>query len=91
MNHAFDCKKGGLITVRHDKIRDELGDLIAHVFSPSRIRFGPMINSAPMCAIGTKTHQPITFTSSTFGMPIAVIYRFAAFGRDRLILLLMFA
>jgi len=48
VNHAFDCKTGGLVTARHDEIRDELRDPLAHVLSPSRIRCEPMINPAPM-------------------------------------------
>jgi len=58
VNHALYCIKGGFVTGRHDKIRDELRDLLAHVFSPSRIRCEPMINPAPMSANGTKTHVP---------------------------------
>ena len=66
VNQALDCKKGGLVTARHDEILDELRDLLAHVFSPSRIRYEPMINSAPMRANGTKAHAPRAASSSNF-------------------------
>jgi len=55
-----------LVTARHDEIRDELRDLLTHVFSPSRIRCEPMINPAPMRANGTKTHVPSASSSSDF-------------------------
>ena len=66
MNHALDCKKVGLVAARHDEIRDELRDLQAHVFSPSRIRCKPMIDPVPMRANGTITHVPSTSSSSAF-------------------------
>jgi len=66
VNHALDCKKGGLVTARHDEIRDELRDLLAHVFSPSRTRCEPIINPAPRRANGTKTHVPSASSSSDF-------------------------
>ena len=30
--HALDCKKGGLVTQRHNEVRDALGDLAAIVY-----------------------------------------------------------
>eukprot|EP00731_Ephydatia_muelleri_P007579 Em0003g1827a len=34
LQHALDCKKGGLIIQRHDEIRDCIGDMAAQVWSP---------------------------------------------------------
>jgi len=31
VNYALDCKKDGMITARHDEIRDKLRDLQVHV------------------------------------------------------------
>ena len=66
MNHTLDIKKDGLVTARHDGIRDELRDLLAHVFSRSHIRCEPMINPAPMRANGNKTYMPSASSSSDF-------------------------
>ena len=63
---SLTAKLGGLVTAWHDEIRDELKDLLAHVFSTSRIRCEPMINPAPTRANGTKTHMPSASSSSDF-------------------------
>ncbi len=60
------AKRVDWFTAQHDGIRGELRDLLAHVFSPSRIRCEPMINPAPMRANGTKTHVPCASSSSSF-------------------------
>ena len=33
LQHALDCKKGGLIIQRHNEIRDCIGDMAAQVWS----------------------------------------------------------
>jgi len=90
MNHALDCKKVGLVTARHDEIRDELRGLLAHVFSPSRIRCEPMINPALMRANGTKTHVLSASSSSDFLNADRGNLLIRDFWRDRLIPLLTF-
>ena len=38
ISHALDCKKGGLFTVRHNKLRDGVADLAGKAFTPSQVR-----------------------------------------------------
>src|SRR5687767_10316486 len=33
LTHALDCRKGGLVGLRHNEVRDAFGDLLAKVFS----------------------------------------------------------
>ena len=44
-SHALDCKKGGLVTARHNDIRDGVADLAGKAFTPSHVRDDPLIYS----------------------------------------------
>ena len=43
ISHALDCKKGGLVTERHNEICDGVLDLAGKVFTYSRVRNDPLI------------------------------------------------
>ena len=45
ISHALDCKKGGLVTARHNKLRDGVADLASKAFTPSHVRDDPLIYS----------------------------------------------
>ena len=41
--HALDCKRGGLVTARHNELRDGVTDLAGKAFTPSHVRNNPLI------------------------------------------------
>ena len=41
--HALDFKRGGLVTARHNKLRDGVVDLADKAFTPSHVRNDPLI------------------------------------------------
>ena len=41
--HALDCKRGGLVTARHNDLRDRVADLSRNGFTPSNVRDNPLI------------------------------------------------
>ena len=41
--HALDCKRGGLVTVRHNELRDGHRYLAGKSFTPSHIRDDPLV------------------------------------------------
>ena len=45
ISHALDCKKGGLVTARHNKLCDEVADLAGKAFTPSHVRDNSLIYS----------------------------------------------
>jgi hypothetical protein len=63
MCHTLQCKKGGLVIMRHNKIKDELCDLLTKALVPSAVRDEPRIHPlSPSCTDscqrrGCKIHQ----------------------------------
>ena len=41
--HALDCKRGGLVTARHNELRDRVADMAGKAFTPSHVRNDPLI------------------------------------------------
>ena len=71
ISHALDCKKGGLVTARHNNLRDGVADLAGKGFTPSHVHDDPLIYSGramsrtkPMPAGSNKTYH-------TWEMPAA--------------------
>ena len=45
ISHALDCKKVGLVTARHNELRDGVAELAGKAFTPSHVRDDPLIYS----------------------------------------------
>ena len=43
ISHALDCKKGGLVTARHNELCDGVADLAGKAFTPAHVRDDPLI------------------------------------------------
>ena len=44
VRHGLSCKHGGLVIIRHNEIRDELGHLASLALTPSAVRDKPLIH-----------------------------------------------
>ena len=56
ISHTLDCKKGGLVTARHNELRDGVVDLAGKAFTPSHVRDAPLIYSG--CAVKRTKAMP---------------------------------
>ena len=54
--HDLDCKRGGLVTARHNGLRDGVADLAGRAFTPSHVRNDPLIYQG--CAVMRSKSQP---------------------------------
>ena len=43
IEHALSCKKGGLVSIRHDNVRDETGALAKLALPKTRVSYKPFI------------------------------------------------
>ena len=43
--HTLGCKRGGLVTARHNDLRDGVTELTGKAFTPSHVRNNPLIFS----------------------------------------------
>ena len=43
VQHALGCMKGGLVTRRHNEVRDEIADLAQMAYGPSAVRIEPIV------------------------------------------------
>ena len=69
MCQALDCKRGGLVTARHNELRDGFADLAGKVFTPSHVCNDPLIYQG--CAVKrTKTKSAgISGITDTYDTP----------------------
>ena len=54
--HALGCKRGGLVTARHNELRDGVADLAGKAFTPSHVRDDPLIYQG--CAMKRTKAKP---------------------------------
>jgi hypothetical protein len=62
-NHALNCPFGGLVILRHNDIRGELGAIATEVFQPSAVTIEPILASTPASTIippGKHIHNTTT-------------------------------
>ena len=61
--HAFHCKRGGLVTARHNELRGGVADLAGNVFTPSHVRGDHIIFAG--CAMKRPKANPFRTKGTT--------------------------
>ena len=68
--HALDCKKGSLVTARHNELHDGVADLAGKAFTPAHVRDDPLIYSGRAMSrtkpkpAGSKLTTPLDATTA---------------------------
>ena len=60
VEHGLSCKKGGLVGIRHDDVRDEAGALAAMALTNSKVSYEPTIYYGRGVTAGQQTHTTHT-------------------------------
>ena len=58
LDHVLNCHKGGAVIMRHNEIRDALGQLSATAFTPSAVRSEPLINPGSAAEVVNNVEGP---------------------------------
>ena len=61
--HALNCKRGGLVTARHNEICDGVADMAGKAFTPSHVHNDPLIYQG--CAVKRTKAKPDRPSGST--------------------------
>ena len=70
ISHALDCKKGGLVTARHNELCEGVADLAGKAFTPAHVRDDPLIYSGRVMSrtktkpAGSKLTSPLDATTT---------------------------
>ena len=64
VQHALDCKKGGLVVLRHDEIAGEVMEWGSKALTPSAVRVEPLIHLDSTAADGDEAEAPTTNTDT---------------------------
>ena len=62
--HALNCKRGGLVTERHNDLRDGVADLASKALTPSHVRDDPLIFAG--CNVKRTKDKPSGDSGTTY-------------------------
>eukprot|EP00978_Attheya_sp_CCMP212_P020905 scaffold60477_cov50-Attheya_sp.AAC.1 len=85
IDHALNCKKGGLVIARHNEVKDELGFLATLATSPNAVCDEPFIFLLALQMVKATVNpiHALMLNLLTTMKEIEAIYYFVEFGNDK--------